>query len=74
MQLPSTSSKTEKQSSDKPNYRSVLTARSTAVTAATSPKTSRKNASTVNKEVPEFMKEFKLKGRNVRDSKRLEQL
>lgn len=69
-----TSSKTDKQSSDKPNYRSVLSSRTTQVTSTASPsKTTRKNASSVNKEVPEFMKEFKSKGRNTRDSKRLEQ-
>ena len=73
MQFFSTSSKTDKQTTDKPNYRGVLGSRSTQVTSTASPKTTRKSASNVNKEVPEFMKEFKLKGRNTRDSKRLAQ-
>lgn len=71
MQSSSTSSKTDKQSIDKPNYRSVLSPRTTQVTSTPSPKTTRKNASNVNKEVPDFMKEFKSKGRSARDSKRL---
>ena len=71
IQSSSTSSKTDKQSTDKPNYRSVLNPRTTQVTSTPSPKTTRKNASNVNKEVPDFMKEFKSKGRSARDSKRL---
>ena len=74
MQPSSTSSKTDKQSMDKPNYRSVLSPRTTQVTSTPSPKTTRKNASNVNKEVPDFMKEFKSKGRSARDSKRLAQV
>ncbi|XP_065890223.1 enolase-phosphatase E1-like isoform X3 [Dysidea avara] len=65
-------------SSDKPNYRSMLSTRTgqgasaTTITTTTtsSPSSRRKNVSTANKEVPEFMKEFKLKRRNsLRDSK-----
>ena len=70
--LPSTSSKTDKQSTDKPNYRSMLTTSRAQATLTPSPKPTRKSASAVNKEVPEFMKEFKSKGRTTRDSKRLE--
>ena len=74
MQVSSTSSKTDKQTTDKSNYHGVSSSRSTQVTSTASPKTTQKSVNNINKEVPEFMKQFKLKGRSERDSKRLAQV